>query len=344
QGRACGALVSADGHCRVRPDRAALPDPDLDAHDRAGGARRPRGAGRPCGACAPFPARAGRSAERQPPAARRSGALDRLLRGAGRVRRRRVGPVGGAVRLAKSVARRGLGARPGRGARLRGDADPDPARLGRRREELDARPAAALHGHQPDLRRLRPAARPLGRACALGDLMKLSFLATGGYQGGAGAPGAWPVPPRECDPKVAAESLAASMALARRADELGFDWVSVSEHHYAPLMLTPNPLVWAGALTQVVKRAKIALLGPVLPINNPVRIAEETAMLDVMSGGRVVALFLRGVPFEWRTYGPEPADTKGATQEGIDLILKAWTAPEPFAWDGQHHRFEVVSV
>src|SRR5215472_9818719 len=174
--------------------------------------------------------------------------------------------------------------------------------------------------------------------------MKLSFLAAGGYQGAAGGPGAWPVAPQNCDPDVAASSLSASLELARRADELGFDWVSVSEHHYAPLMLTPNPLVWAGALTQVVKRANIALLGPVLPINNPVRIAEETAMLDVLSGGRVIALFLRGVPFEWKVYGPEPADTKGATQEGIELILKAWTHPEPFAWTGQHHRYEVVSV
>ena len=175
--------------------------------------------------------------------------------------------------------------------------------------------------------------------------MKLSFLAAGGYQGaGGGGPGAWPVAPRNCDPEVAAQSLSLSLALAKRADELGFDWVSVSEHHYAPLMLTPNPLVWAGALTQVVKRAKIALLGPVLPINNPVRIAEETAMLDVLSGGRVVALFLRGVPFEWKVYGSEPADTKGATQEGIDLILKAWTCPETFAWAGEHHRFDVVSV
>ena len=67
-------------------------------------------------------------------------------------------------------------------------------------------------------------------------------------------------------------------------------------------------------------------------------------MLDVLSGGRVVALFLRGVPYEWKVYSSEPADTKGATQDGIDLILKAWTAPEPFAWQSEHHHFDVVSV
>jgi alkanesulfonate monooxygenase SsuD/methylene tetrahydromethanopterin reductase-like flavin-dependent oxidoreductase (luciferase family) len=174
--------------------------------------------------------------------------------------------------------------------------------------------------------------------------MKLSLLAAASYEGRV-ADRSWPVAPAACEPGVASRSLTDNLELARRADALGFDWVSVSEHHYGPIMLTPNPLVWAGALTQVVQRAKIALLGPVLPLNNPVRVAEEVAMLDAMSGGRIVVLFLRGVPGEMRSYGEgEPADPRGATQEGIELILKAWTAPEPFAWEGQHHRHSLVSI
>jgi alkanesulfonate monooxygenase SsuD/methylene tetrahydromethanopterin reductase-like flavin-dependent oxidoreductase (luciferase family) len=174
--------------------------------------------------------------------------------------------------------------------------------------------------------------------------MKLSLLAAASYEGRV-ADRTWPAAPAACEPEVASRSLTDNLELARRADELGFDWISVSEHHYGPIMLTPNPLVWAGALTQVVRRAKIALLGPVLPLNNPIRVAEEVAMLDAMSGGRIVVLFLRGVPGEMRTYGAgEPPDPRGATQEGIELILKAWTAPEPFAWEGAHHRHALVSI
>ncbi|HXQ10788.1 MAG TPA: LLM class flavin-dependent oxidoreductase [Caulobacteraceae bacterium] len=175
--------------------------------------------------------------------------------------------------------------------------------------------------------------------------MKLSLLCAGSYEGRVAGRAAWPVPPEACDPEVARRSLTDNLSLARHADEAGFDWISVSEHHFGPIMLTPNPLVWAGALTQAVRRANIALLGPVLPLNNPVRVAEEVAMLDAISGGRIVVLFLRGVPNETRTYdGEEPSDARGATQEGIELILKAWTAPKPFAWEGEHHKYGLVAV
>jgi alkanesulfonate monooxygenase SsuD/methylene tetrahydromethanopterin reductase-like flavin-dependent oxidoreductase (luciferase family) len=132
--------------------------------------------------------------------------------------------------------------------------------------------------------------------------------------------------------------------MARKADQLGFDWVSVSEHHYAPYILTPNPCLMAAALSQVTSRAKIALLGPLVPLVNPVRLAEEIAMLDQLSGGRVVALFLRGTPNEHRTYDSNADATRGMTQEGIDLIRKAWSDDEPFSWLGEHYSFTTVAV
>ena len=174
--------------------------------------------------------------------------------------------------------------------------------------------------------------------------MKASFLATTTYAGPAPGIQVWPAPPAFCDREVASMSMHRTIESARRADELGFDWISLSEHHYAPMMLTPNPLVMAGALSQVVKRAKIAILGPLLPLANPVRVAEELAMLDSMSDGRVVVLFLRGTPNEHHTYADVADHSRAMTQEGIDLILKAWTSDQPFSWEGEHFNFPTVSV
>ena len=174
--------------------------------------------------------------------------------------------------------------------------------------------------------------------------MLVSSLCMTGYDGPAPGIEVWPADPMYCDPGTAKASFDHSIAMARKADALGFDWISLSEHHYAPYIMTPNPCVMAGALSQVTSRAKIALLGPLLPLTNPVRLAEELAMLDVISGGRLVVLFLRGTPNEHRTYDTDAEATRGMTQEGIDLIRKAWTQTERFAWNGAHYNFGTVSV
>lgn len=174
--------------------------------------------------------------------------------------------------------------------------------------------------------------------------MKLSYLAMTGYDGPAPGIEIWPAAPRFCDPAIAQASFAHTLEMAARADALGFDWVSVSEHHYAPYIMTPNPCVMAGALSQVTKRAKIALLGPLAPLTNPIRLAEELAMLDCLSGGRLVVLFLRGTPNEHMTYDTGGERTRAMTQEAIDLVLKAWTEPDPFAWAGANYKFSTVSI
>ena len=89
-------------------------------------------------------------------------------------------------------------------------------------------------------------------------------------------------------------------------EELGFDWVSVSEHHYSPRILTPSPIVSAAFIAAHVKRITIALLGPIVPHSNPVRVAEELAMLDTMAQGRLVVGLLRGTANEALTYDLNP--------------------------------------
>jgi len=176
--------------------------------------------------------------------------------------------------------------------------------------------------------------------------MKVCLLGPAAYAGKVER-GAWPTPPEFCDRETAEASYKIQLDQFQLADELGFDWVSLSEHHFAPGLMTPNPIVLAGAVSQRVKRAKIALLGPLMPLTNPIRVAEELAMLDSISGGRVVALFLRGTPNEHLTYssdGRASPDTREITQEATQLILKAWQEPRPFEWRGKHFNFQHVSV
>jgi len=147
------------------------------------------------------------------------------------------------------------------------------------------------------------------------------------------------------DAEIGRQTLADSLEQARAADALGFDYITVSEHHATPLMCTPNASIMAGALTQIVRNAALAWLGPIVSINNPVRVAEEIAMLDQMTGGRLVVFLLRGTPNEVTVYNNiDPAQSRGITQEASLLIRKALAETEPFAWQGEHFAFPRVSV
>ena len=75
---------------------------------------------------------------------------------------------------------------------------------------------------------------------------------------------------------------------SRYAEELGYDWVGVSEHHYSPRILTPSLPIAAAYIASHVPNIKIALLGPIVPQSNPVLLAEEMAMLDTMAEGRLI--------------------------------------------------------
>jgi alkanesulfonate monooxygenase SsuD/methylene tetrahydromethanopterin reductase-like flavin-dependent oxidoreductase (luciferase family) len=100
----------------------------------------------------------------------------------------------------------------------------------------------------------------------------------------------------------------------------------------------------AGAMAAKVKQAKVALLGADVPILNPVRVAEEFAMLDTMTGGRVIAGMLRGTSNEYVTYGVNPAESRERFEEAIDLIIHAWTEPQPFGWQGRFYEYRTIAI
>ena len=160
---------------------------------------------------------------------------------------------------------------------------------------------------------------------------------------GAVSPG-WPTPSGGYLAEEADRSMSTALDQFKLADALGYDWVGLTEHHFGPFSLTPNPTVFAGAMTQVVRRAKIALLGSLIPMLNPVRVAEEVAMLDTMSQGRIVAGMLRGTPNENITYNMNPSESRARFEEAFHLIRHAWTENQPFGWQGRYFSFRSIAV
>jgi len=128
-------------------------------------------------------------------------------------------------------------------------------------------------------------------------------------------------------------------------EELGFDVLAVNEHHQTAYGLMPSPIVTASALARRTKRAKIAILGSALPLReHPLMIAEEHAMIDVISGGRLISGFVRGIGAEYHTFGVNPTFSHDRFHEAHDLIVRAWTEPGPFAFQGRHYNVQYVNL
>jgi len=174
--------------------------------------------------------------------------------------------------------------------------------------------------------------------------MKVSFFETARYCAPAALPHEWPVPSGAYDPAAGADAYRGMIQRLEYVEELGFDWVSVSEHHYSPRILTPSPIVSAAFIAARLRKITIALLGPIVPHSNPVRVAEELAMLDTLAQGRLVVGLLRGTTNESLTYDLNPAEARERTDEGMELILRAWTEPQPFGWQGRHFHYRTVSI
>jgi alkanesulfonate monooxygenase SsuD/methylene tetrahydromethanopterin reductase-like flavin-dependent oxidoreductase (luciferase family) len=154
----------------------------------------------------------------------------------------------------------------------------------------------------------------------------------------------WPVPNKQFDPKQGVEMFERYIEDKVYAEQAGFDWIASNEHHFSPYGMMPNPNLVGAVVANRTSRAGILQSGNIVPISNPIRIAEEYAMLDVMSGGRLVAGFMRGIPHEYVAYNVSPDESYGRMHEAIELIKKAWSSPEPFGWEGEFYQFRAVSI
>ena len=121
------------------------------------------------------------------------------------------------------------------------------------------------------------------------------------------------------------------------AEDFGFDGVGVNEHHANYYGTMPSPNIIAAMLIQRTNRIPIGVIGNAIPLHgNPLRVAEEIAMLDVISGGRIISGFVRGIGCEYFNNPVPPGDSQERFAEAHDLIIKAWTDEGPFTWQGDH--------
>jgi alkanesulfonate monooxygenase SsuD/methylene tetrahydromethanopterin reductase-like flavin-dependent oxidoreductase (luciferase family) len=129
------------------------------------------------------------------------------------------------------------------------------------------------------------------------------------------------------------------------AAELGFDGICCNEHHQNAYGLMPSPNLVAAALARRTRDAAICVMGNSLALYNPpTRVAEEFAMLDAISGGRLIAGFPVGTPMDTCfAYGQNPSQLRERYYEAHDLILKAWTHSEVFAWNGRYNQLRYVN-
>ncbi len=152
------------------------------------------------------------------------------------------------------------------------------------------------------------------------------------------------VPNSFFDPQKGAQLLNEYLDEKIYCDELGFDGVMLNEHHGTPFCMGAVMDVEASILAKTTKRVKIVLLGNPTPVvSNPLRLAEELAMIDMISGGRLVPGFIRGAGSEQIFNNANPAYNREYFDEAHDLILAAWTKPGPFRWEGKHFHYRFVN-
>jgi alkanesulfonate monooxygenase SsuD/methylene tetrahydromethanopterin reductase-like flavin-dependent oxidoreductase (luciferase family) len=154
----------------------------------------------------------------------------------------------------------------------------------------------------------------------------------------------WPVPNRNFKPEIGTQLYKTYLDNMVYAEQCGFDWVGCNEHHFSPYGLMSNCNVIGSIIIDRTKTIGIAMCGNLIPLLNPIRVAEEYAMLDVMSGGRLLTGFIRGVAHEYIAYNVAPDETWERLAEAHELIIKAWTEPEPFGWQGKHYQYRSISI
>jgi alkanesulfonate monooxygenase SsuD/methylene tetrahydromethanopterin reductase-like flavin-dependent oxidoreductase (luciferase family) len=149
---------------------------------------------------------------------------------------------------------------------------------------------------------------------------------------------------RVYDPKVGAKLYNRYIDEKLFAEEMGFEALMLNEHHSTPFCVQGVTNVEAFILARQTKKAKIVINGNILPLwDDPLWLAEMLAMGDMISEGRIVSGFVRGGGTESISHNANPTINRERFNEAHDMIIKAWTTPGPFRWEGKHYQYRYVN-
>src|SRR2546423_10164382 len=135
------------------------------------------------------------------------------------------------------------------------------------------------------------------------------------------------------------------LAEAVFADELGMHSAWIGEHHFSTLGVLSCPDLVLSNVAARTKRIRLAPAVTVLPLHHPIRVAEQWATLDLLSGGRVD--FAAGRGYDRREYAPFHVsfeDNQSIFEEGMGIVRRLWESEEPISHPGKHYSFDDVAI
>ena len=153
----------------------------------------------------------------------------------------------------------------------------------------------------------------------------------------------YPLAGRHFKPEVAVRTYAEHLDAWELIDQLGYDGLGFNEHHCSPYGLMNSPNLMAASAAQRTKQVKLLIYGNLLPLHEPLRLAEELAMLDCLSNGRLISGFARGIPREYQVHNVPLSDSRARFDEAFQIITRAWTE-EVFSFQGKFWSYKDVAL
>jgi alkanesulfonate monooxygenase SsuD/methylene tetrahydromethanopterin reductase-like flavin-dependent oxidoreductase (luciferase family) len=153
----------------------------------------------------------------------------------------------------------------------------------------------------------------------------------------------YPLARRHFDAATAMRTYEEHLDAWEALDRFGYDGVGFNEHHCSPYGLMNSPNLMASAAAQRTKNLKLLIYGNLLPLHEPLRLAEELAMIDCLSKGRLISGFARGIPREYQVHNVPLAESRARFEEAYDIITRAW-AEEVFSYEGRFWSYKDVAM